>query len=63
MSDVTHRVVSGTMRTDREKRMVVRAAAHVDETISTFVRRACLARAVDVARDLPEPDEREEARV
>lgn len=58
-AEVEHRNVSGRLRTAEEKALVVRAAEHADESISTFVRRAVLARAVKIARTLPEPTENE----
>lgn len=36
-----------------EKEVIEEAAGHLDETPSTFVRRAALQRAVEVARPIP----------
>lgn len=52
-------IISGALKTIRERRVVEKAAEEVDETISTFVRRACLRRAVAVARSLRDPEEKE----
>lgn len=43
-----------------EKRLVERAAERADETVSSFVRTAALRRTIEVARELPEPEPKEE---
>lgn len=54
-------IISGALRTSQEKWVIRKAAEEVDESLSTFVRRAALRRAVAVARSLPDPGEKEES--
>lgn len=53
-------IISGALKTPQEKRVIRKAAEEVDESLSTFVRRAALRRAMAVARSLPDPDEEEQ---
>lgn len=52
-------IISGALRNEQEKRLVERAAEHVGENVSQFVREATLRRVVDVARSLPDPNANE----
>lgn len=52
-------IISGALKSRRERRVIERAAEEVDESLSTFVRRACLRRTVAIARTLPDPGRKE----